>query len=130
VTVWISIEVVYAIHDLLIKEHGGSAGIRDKAVVESAIARPRNIASYLPQSAVDIAMLAAAYAYGIVQNHPFADGNKRTGFVLLELSLRLNGWQLVAMDEDCVTKIQALAAGTCSETELAAWVRAYMKPLN
>ncbi len=98
--VWIDLDVVLAIHDEQLAEHGGQAGVRDRGLLESALARPRNQFSYgesfLPR-------LAASYAFGISRNHPFLDGNKRTSLVVAELFLDLNGLDLTASDETCVT---------------------------
>lgn len=119
--VWIAQAVVLAIHDEQIAEHGGAAGARDLGLLESALARPQHLAAYEPEA--DLAALAAAYAYGIVRNHPFVDGNKRTALVVLELFLELNGHLLMADDADCVATFSALAAGDLSEEALAGWVR-------
>ncbi len=125
---WISENVVLAIHEEQIDEHGGRLGIRDTGLLDSALARPRNLAAYAPAGEPDPAALAAAYAFGVTRNHPFVDGNKRTGFVLLELFLRLNGFELAVDDEQCVTRMLELAAGTLTEQDLAAWVRAHIVP--
>jgi death-on-curing protein len=119
--VWVAEAVVLAIHDEQIAEHGGAAGTRDLGLLESALARPQHLAAYAPE--VDLATLAAAYAYGIARNHPFVDGNKRTALVVLELFLELNGHRLGAEDADCVATFLALAAGDLDEEALAAWVR-------
>ncbi len=126
--IWISENVVVAIHEEQIAENGGGLGIRDRGLMESALARPRNPAAYSATGELDTAALAAAYAFGITRNHPFVDGNKRTGFVLLELFLNLNGLDLTADDVDCVTMMLSLASGTLTEQELAAWVRAHIPP--
>lgn len=119
--VWLRLDVILAIHDAQLAEHGGSTGLRDRGGLESALARPQNLAAY---GAPDLAALAAAYAFGIVRNHPFVDGNKRTGLVALETFLDLNGAALMADDAACVATVLSLAAGTLSEEALAAWVRA------
>jgi death on curing protein len=118
--------VVLAIHDEQIAEHGGQTGIRDEGLLLSALARPDNKVNY--QNA-DIADLAAAYGFGISSNHPFHDGNKRTAFVVVELFLNLNGYELTADDMACVQTFLALAAGTLSEKDLATWVRAHITPV-
>lgn len=123
--VWLSRALISAIHDEQIAEHGGSPGLRDEGLLESALARPRNLAAY---GEPDLAALAAAYAFGLVRNHPFVDGNKRTAFVAAELFLDLNGQDLVASDEDCVTAMLSLAAGETSEAEFAAWLGARSRP--
>jgi len=117
--VWIDLEVVLAIHDEQLAEHGGQAGVRDRDLLESALARPRNQFGYGESS---LARLAAACAFGISRNHPFLDGNKRTSLVVAELFLELNGLELAASDAACVATFLSLAAGELSEDELARWV--------
>ena len=119
---WLVEGVVIAVHAEQIAEHGGSDGLRDRGLLSSALARPRNIAEYGMPTVFD---LAAAYAFGIMQNHPFIDGNKRTGFVAAELFLRLNGLALHADDASCVLTMLAVAAGDMPEEEFAAWLRAH-----
>jgi len=123
---WIDLSVVLALHDEHLAEHGGPAGVRDRSALESALARPLNKADYAD---ADIATLAAAHAYGIARNHPFADGNKRTALVVAELFLMLNGHALTASNAECVTTFLDLAAGTITEDELARWFRDYIEPL-
>jgi death-on-curing protein len=118
--VWIDPRAISAIHDEQLAEHGGGAGLRDAGLLESALARPVNLAAY---GAPDAAALAASYAVGIAKNHPFVDGNKRTAFVALELFLALNGYELMADDVSCVVTMLAVAAGEMDEDALAAWVR-------
>jgi death-on-curing protein len=118
--VWIERAIVLAIHNEQLAEHGGLTGIRDEGLLESALARPLNLAAY---HTPDCADLAAAYGFGIARNHPFMDGNKRTAFVAIELFLAMNGYELVAEDVDCVLTMFALAAGELDEPALAAWVR-------
>jgi len=115
--------VVLAIHDEQIAEHGGSSGVRDQGLLRSALERPRNIAAYEPDGESDLARLAAAYGYGIVKNHPFIDGNKRTALVVTETFLNLNGLALLADDATCVAVIEALASGTMKEEKFARWIR-------
>lgn len=117
---WIATEVATAAHLEQIAEHGGGEGVRDAGLLESAMARPRNLADY---GDPDGSALAAAYAYGIARNHPFVDGNKRTAAVVAETFLALNGWSLVATDAELVVAFVALAAGELSEDELADWFR-------
>lgn len=119
--VWIDIAVLRAAHDEQLAEHGGGAGTRDEGLLESAVARARNLAAY---GEPDLADLAAAYGFGIARNHPFVDGNKRTALVAIELFLLLNGAELQATDVECVLTILDLAAGKLDEAELAAWIRA------
>ncbi len=123
--VWIERAVILAVHDMQLAEHGGGGGIRDVNLLESALARPLNLAGY---GEPDAAALAAAYGYGISRNHAFIDGNKRTGFVAAELFLRLNGYQLTADDADCVLTMLAVAAGDVTEDEFADWLRRHSVP--
>lgn len=118
---WIDKELTLAFHNLQIAEHGGSAGVRDAGLLESALARPQNIHAYEPDA--DLASLAAAYAFGIVKNHPFIDGNKRTGYVVMEAFINLNGGELKAEASDKYFTFMTLADGSLSEDELAAWLR-------
>lgn len=123
---WINPRVISAAHAEQLAEHGGAEGVRDQGLLESALARPMNLAAY---GEPDVAALAAAYGFGIVRNHPYVDGNKRTGLVALELFLNLNGYELFADDAECVLTILALAAGSLEEAQLAEWVRANMRAL-
>ena len=122
--IWIDPSVTLAVHDEQIAEHGGSAGLRDRGSLESALARPLNLAAY---GKPDHADLAACYGVGIAKNHPFVDGNKRTAFVAVELFLALNGWQFSASDTDAVLAMLAVAAGKLDETGFAEWIRRYAK---
>ncbi len=119
VWVWIDPAVVLAVHEEQLAEHGGAAGVRDAGLLESALARPRNLAHY---GEPDLCELAAAYAFGLARNHPFIDGNKRSAFVATELFLVINGWQLVASDADCVLIMLSLASGEIDEPTFAAWL--------
>ena len=118
--VWIDRRAILAIHDEQLAEHGGGSGLRDQGLLESALARPINLAAYEDP---DVAALAASYTVGLAKNHPFVDGNKRTAFVALELFLALNGHELMAGDADCVVTMLAVAAGDIEEAELAEWIR-------
>lgn len=118
--IWIDLSVMLAAHDELIAEYGGPAGIRDRGLLESALARPPNRTAY---GKADHADLAACYGTGIARNHPFADGNKRTAFVAVELFLALNGWKLTAADAESVIAMLAVADGTLSEPAFADWIR-------
>ena len=120
--VWLLEETVIAIHQRQISEHGGSEGLRDEGLLASALARPQNVLAYA-QPPPDLAVLAAAYAYGIARNHPFVDGNKRTPLVAARTFLLLNGVNLEAnQDEKYLTFLQ-LAQGTLTEEQLADWIR-------
>ena len=125
--VWVLDEVVLAVHDEQLAVHGGLSGIRDREAVESALARPRNLVAY--GSCDDVARLAAAYVYGIVRNHGFADGNKRTALVTADLFLMLNGYELVSAPVENVLTILGVADGTLSEDELTTWIRKNVKSL-
>lgn len=125
--VWLNPQVLLAVHEAQLAEHGGPAGTRDAGLFESALSRPQNLAAYgLPGGgAPDVADLAAAYGFGISRNHPFIDGNKRTGYVAAELFLMLNGWRLEANDADCVLTMLAVAAGELTEPAFAQWLRSH-----
>ena len=123
--IWLEAGVLRAVHDEQLAEHGGAAGVRDNGLFESALARPRQLASY---GVPDLADLAAAYGYGLAKNHPFVDGNKRTAFVAVELFIDCNGHALVADDADCVLTMLAVAAGTMDEAQFAAWIRQHTVP--
>lgn len=123
--VWIDNDVVDAIHEAQLAEHGGLVGIRDSGLLESALARPRKLAAY---GSPDLADCAAAYGFGIARSHPFLDGNKRTAFVAMELFLALNGQSLMADDADCVLTMLAVAAGDIDEPSLAQWLRQRIAP--
>jgi len=118
---WLSRVVVDAIHTEQIREHGGLSGVRDETALESALARPRQKWHYAQQ--VHLALLAAAYGYGLVTNHPYRDGNKRIGFVAIVTFLGINGRDLDATDAEVVSEILTLADGRVSEEELAEWIR-------
>jgi death on curing protein len=118
---WLGEGTILAIHDEQLAEHGGSSGLRDKNLLESALARPMNRAAYDNGDAFD---LAASYAFGISRNHPFIDGNKRTAYVAAELFLMKNGHMLTASDEQCVISMLHLAEGGMTEEEFAEWLRA------
>lgn len=120
---WVNIEVAIAAHAEQIAEHGGGEGIREAGLVESAMARPQNLALY---GDPDICELAASYAFGIARNHPFVDGNKRTAAVVSETFLLLNGGHLQATDAEVVVAFVALAAGELSEEELTTWFRDHL----
>jgi death-on-curing protein len=125
VTVWLSSQLILAIHDEQLAEHGGSTGLRDTGLLDSALARPLNRAGY---GEPGISELAAVYALGIARNHPFVDGNKRTAFVALELFLRLNGCVFTAGDAEAVVMTLAMASGELPGDEFTAWVRLHTAP--
>jgi death-on-curing protein len=117
--VWVDESVVLAIHDEQLAEHGGAAGIRDRGLLSSALARPRNLAAY---GSPDLAALAAVYGYGLLRDPPFVDGNKRTALVVVELFLALHGRRLTASDEECVITVLAVAEGVMDEAAVAHWI--------
>ena len=111
-------------HDEQLAVHGGASGIRDEGLLDSALARPLNHASY---GETDIVQLAALYAIAIARNHPFVDGNKRTAFVALETFLILNGCHLPASDAEVVIAMLAMSAGEMSDDEFTGWVRSHAR---
>ena len=117
---WAHPDVVAAVHDRQIAEHGGPDGTRDPSAVASALARLRNLAAYGTPDAAD---LAAAYAFGLVRNHGFADGNKRTAWIVARLFLAANDYRLRFEKADAVRLIESLASGTIDETAVADWIR-------
>ena len=121
--VWLDSRDALAIHDRQLAEHGGLQGVRDLSALESALARPVNRWVYGDD---DVAELAAAYAFGIARNHPFADGNKRTAWVLARLFLAVNGSSLKFEQQDAIQTVITLAAGDLSEDELADWFREHL----
>ena len=124
---WLSEPEALAIHERLLVQHGGAPGVRDAALLASALARPRQIAAYRENA--DVIDLAAAYTAGIVRNHPFIDGNKRTGFVLGILFLELNGTMRFNADEAAATRaVMGLADGTLDEAGYTAFLRASLEP--
>jgi death on curing protein len=118
--IWIQQQVVIAAHEESLAEHGGPPGIRDLGMLESALARPKNLYAY---SEIESSRhrRAAAYAFGITANHPFVDGNKRTALIASITFLKLNGLQIIADKADRYLTFYGLAAGTVSEEEMAAW---------
>ena len=117
--VWVREDAILAVHDRLLAIHGGAAGIRDRGLLDSAMARPQNLAAY---GSPNVFQLAAAYASGIVQNHPFVDGNKRAGFMAAFIFLSRNGWDLSASEVEATRTMLRLAAGETSEEQLAVWL--------
>ena len=106
-------------------EHGGETGLRDAGLLASALARPKNLLAY-SEAEPDLPVLAASYAFGIIRNHPFIDGNKRTGYVVRRTFLRLNGADIEASPEDKYTTFLKLADGSLTEAQLAAWIREHL----
>ena len=119
--VWVLPELVSAVHQMLLAEHGGLPGIRDKGLLESALARPQQKFAF--EKNVSIFDLAAAYSYGLAGNHPFVDGNKRIALTIAAVFLELNDYSLDAPEAEAVVIYQQLAAGTLTEETLAEWFR-------
>ena len=117
---WLAVELIVAIHDEQLAIHGGLAGIRDTALLESALDRPRN--KWACESA-ELPELAAAYGYGIAKNHPFVDGNKRTSLLAIYTFLGINGVDFIVPEADAAAMIFALAAGEVSEESLTRWIK-------
>lgn len=124
---WVTNDAAKAIHEEQLAEWGGATGTRDDGGLESALARPRNLAAY---GDPDAATLAAAYAFGVCRNHPFVDGNKRTAWVLTRLFLAKNGRKFVFRKAEATVRMMALAAGELSEDEFAGWLRDILSSLE
>jgi death on curing protein len=122
---WIQDRAVHAIHSRQLAEHGGLDGVRDEGLLSSALARPRHIFAYTNPKP-DLATLAAAYAYGIVQNHPFLDGNKRTAFVVCRTFVKINGHEINASEGEKYMTFLGVADGSVGETTLADWIRSHL----
>ncbi len=118
---WIEERDVVAIHDRLLALHGGGTGLRDRGLLESALARPRQHYAYAKTP--DVVEMAALYTAGVVRNHPFVDGNKRTAFVIGVLFLELHGFDFKASEADATQAVMALATGTLDEAGYGAWLR-------
>ena len=121
---WIDRRALDLLHDESIAEHGGASGVRDEGLLESALARPKNLLAY---GDPDVAALAAAYAFGLAKNHAFVDGNKRAAFLAVGMFLSINGWKLVTTQSEATLAVLALAAGEIDEEEFAAWIRDRIK---
>lgn len=122
--VWVLRETVLALQEQLLAEFGGSAGIRDEHLLDSALARPQHLFAYGKPNVFD---LAASYGFGLVKNHPFVDGNKRIGFAVSVLFFELNGYRFHAGEADAVVRTLALATGEMSEADYAEWLKANAK---
>ena len=125
-TEWVSLAEALAIHDAQLAEHGGSAGVRDMTVLESALARPQQLQAY-GDPAPDLARLAAALAFGIARNHAFVDGNKRTSLVATQTFLILNGVDLQATHAEKVEIWTDIGAGKMDEDAIAEWIRKHLE---
>jgi death-on-curing protein len=117
---WVNREECLAIHEMMLAHHGGRAGVRDEGLLESALSKPKNFFAYASPT---LPQLAASYAAGIILNHPFIDGNKRTGFMVAAVFLEVNGCVLTATEESVVENTLALASGKLKETGYAAWLK-------
>lgn len=126
--IWLERKAVIAMHEEQIREHGGSHGVRDSGLLESALARPIHLFHY--GDTPDIFTLAAAYGFGVAKNHPFVDGNKRTAFQCMFVFLLINNIEITATEVDVVVTILALADGSLSENELSDWLKANHKNLS
>ena len=124
--VWIRPEIVRAVHSRQLAEHGGTDGVRDEGLLDSALARPKNLFAY-SSDPPDLGALAAAYAFGLVKNHPFVDGNKRTAFVVWRVFLMLNGEDLEATKEEKYLTFLRVADGSVSDEELSDWIRSHSR---
>lgn len=122
---WIQKQALVLLHNISLAEHGGSPGLRDEGLLDSALARPQNLAAY---GEPDIAALAASYGFGLAKNHPFVDGKKRAAFLGIGLCLDLNGMSLDVDQAEAVAIIFAMAAGDVTEDQLATWIRQHMVP--
>ena len=120
---WIDKRVLLLLHDESLAEHGGASGLRDEGLLDSALARPLNLAAY---EQPDVAALAASYTLALAKNHAFVDGNKRAGFLAMGLFLFLNGHRLTATQADATVTMLAVAAGEIDEATLADWIRRNM----
>lgn len=123
--IWLDERDVLAVQDRLLAQHGGAPGLRDRGLLESALARPRRHHAYAEN--VNVVELAALYTIAIVQNHPFVDGNKRAGFVAGILFLELDGFDFGATEEEVIRAVLALAAGDLNEVGYATWLRSNAK---
>ena len=126
--VWVRDDVVLAVHKRQLAEHGGAEGIRDEGLLVSSLARPRNLVAYSDEKP-ELSAIAAAYAYGIIKNHPFVDGNKRTAYVCMRLFLKLNGLDIQAAQADKIRVMLDLAAGAIDRDGLADWLRSHVVSL-
>jgi death on curing protein len=119
--VWLDLDIILEIHQMNLSRYGGASGLRDLGLLESAVNRPRW--SHEFDTEADLHQFAAAYAFGIVKNHPSVDGNKRLGYVSACTFLRFNGWHVAASQADAVRVVLALASGELSEDQMAGWLR-------
>lgn len=119
--IWVRADIVLAVHQRQLAEHGGGTGLRDAGLLDSALNKPKNLFQY-EDPKPSIAAMAASYAYGIACNHPFVDGNKRTAYIVCQLFLNLNGHVLMAPSADKYQTFIKLASGDVSEANLSKWI--------
>lgn len=125
---WITLLDVVVAHERLIARYGGTSGIRDQGLLESALARPGNLYAYDGERSIPV--LGAALAYSLAKNHAFIDGNKRVAFAAMNMFLEVNGFELVASQESAALSMERLAAGEISEDEFRSWVIAETQPIG
>jgi death-on-curing protein len=122
---WVNRQVLLLLHDESLAEHGGASGLRDEGLLDSALARPVNLALY---EQPDAASLAASYGVGLAKNHAFVDGNKRAAFLAVGLFLATNGYRLQASQADATLTVMDVAAGVMNESTFAQWIRDHIQP--
>ena len=127
--IWIEFPEALVMHDHALTEHGGGQGLRDQAMLESALARPKNLQAY-SRKRVSLAQLAAAYAFGIARNHPFVDGNKRTALIVSFTFMELNGFEIQAAPENTYLTFLELAGGKVDDQDLADWLHRHAVPIQ
>lgn len=120
---WVDKRALLLLHDESLAEHGGTSGLRDEGLLDSALARPQNRAVY---ESPDVAALAASYGVGVAKNHAFVDGNKRVAFLCVGLFLAINGWRLQASQLEATSAMLAVAAGELDEAAFAEWLRRHL----
>lgn len=125
--IWLNRDDALGIHDMMLSQHGGSAGVRDNGLLLSALAKPQNRFAY---GSTSLPEMAGSSAVGVVLNHPFVDGNKRTGFMLAATFLEINGWEFTATESSVVQSTLALASGTMTEQQYVDWLSEWCRPLN
>jgi death on curing protein len=123
---WIHKKALLLLHEESLSEFGGSRGLRDEGLLDSALARPQNRYAYAPEST--IADLAASYGYGLARSHAFVDGNKRAAFLSIGLFLAINSYRLQAAQVNAIRMMIAVASGDIDESELAAWITQHIAP--
>ena len=125
---WLTRTMIEAVHYDQVREHGGLLGVRDDGLLESALARPRHRWSFEPEA--DLPSLAASYGFGLIKNHPFLDGNKRIGFVAMNMFLLVNGFEVEAPEPEVIAVMLQVASGTLNESGLGEWLRSLVVPFS